>query len=185
MDQDATWCGGRPGPRRHCVRRVPSSPTERAQQAHTFWPMSISAHVCSRSYTVPALHITELFGVIHWTRIHGIYVADETQLYVPYSSYCSTACRNRKFTRCTTRVREKMASNEDEREDTSHLVSTRQQFVRITRQTLTMSKAAIQFSGVVNDLGFLTVNLPWLIKLLHLVGLASFIYVSYGQSDKL
>jgi len=74
-----------------------------------------------------------------------------------------------------------MASNEDEREDTSHhLVGTRQQLVRIT-----VSKAVIQFSAVVNDLGFLTVNLPWLIKLLHSVGLASFIYVSYGQSDKL
>jgi len=29
MDQDATWCGGGPQPRRHCVRWEPSSPTER------------------------------------------------------------------------------------------------------------------------------------------------------------
>jgi len=27
MDQDATWCGGRPGFRRHCVRLGPSSPS--------------------------------------------------------------------------------------------------------------------------------------------------------------
>jgi len=29
MDQDAIWYGGRPRPRRHCVRWGPSSPTER------------------------------------------------------------------------------------------------------------------------------------------------------------
>jgi len=40
MDQDATWYVGRPRPRRHCVRRGPSSPTEREQQLSHF-----SAHV--------------------------------------------------------------------------------------------------------------------------------------------
>jgi len=38
MDQDATWCGGRP--RRHCVRWGPSSPTESGTVALHF-----SAHV--------------------------------------------------------------------------------------------------------------------------------------------
>jgi len=28
MDQGATWCGGRPRPRRHCVRFGPSSPSK-------------------------------------------------------------------------------------------------------------------------------------------------------------
>jgi len=40
MDQDATWYGGRPRPRRHCVRWGPnSSPRKGAQQPpHTFGP---------------------------------------------------------------------------------------------------------------------------------------------------
>jgi len=33
MDQDDTWYGGRPRPRRHCVRWGPSSPTERGTVA--------------------------------------------------------------------------------------------------------------------------------------------------------
>ena len=37
-DPDATWCGGRPRPRRHCVRWKPSSP----KGAHPLF----SAHVC-------------------------------------------------------------------------------------------------------------------------------------------
>jgi len=40
MDQDATWCGGRPRPRPHCVRRGPSFTTERGRAAPHF-----SAHV--------------------------------------------------------------------------------------------------------------------------------------------
>jgi len=43
MDQDATWYGGRPRPKRHCVRLGASSPTEGAQQPPTFLPMSIAA----------------------------------------------------------------------------------------------------------------------------------------------
>jgi len=44
MDQDATWYGGRPRPRRHCVRWRPSNtPVERGTKAppHTFRTMSI------------------------------------------------------------------------------------------------------------------------------------------------
>jgi len=48
MNQDTTCYGGRPLPRRHCVRWGPSSPTERgtavgkgAQQPPTFRPVSI------------------------------------------------------------------------------------------------------------------------------------------------
>jgi len=35
MDQGATWYGGRPRPRRHCVRWRPSSPTKRSTAAPT------------------------------------------------------------------------------------------------------------------------------------------------------
>jgi len=38
IDQDATWYGGRPRPRRHCVRWGHSSPVERAQQPPLFGP---------------------------------------------------------------------------------------------------------------------------------------------------
>ena len=46
MDQDATWYGGRPRPRPHCVRWEPSSPPKGAQQHSSppsFRPMSIVA----------------------------------------------------------------------------------------------------------------------------------------------
>ena len=44
MDQDATWYGGKPPPRRHCVRWQPSSPTETGMAPlPTFRPMSIVA----------------------------------------------------------------------------------------------------------------------------------------------
>ena len=46
MDQDATWYGGRPRPRRHCVTWGPSfTPRKGAKQPPTFRSMSISAHV--------------------------------------------------------------------------------------------------------------------------------------------
>jgi len=38
MDQDATWYGGRPWPRRHCVRWGPSSPRKWVQQPPRFGP---------------------------------------------------------------------------------------------------------------------------------------------------
>jgi len=40
MDQDATWYGGRPRPKRHCIRRGPSSPPQERVRAPQF-----SAHV--------------------------------------------------------------------------------------------------------------------------------------------
>jgi len=44
MDQDATWYGGRPWPRWHCVRWGPSYPAmERGTAAPTFRPMSTVA----------------------------------------------------------------------------------------------------------------------------------------------
>ena len=49
MDQDATWYGGRPRPRPHCVRRRPSSPLHGKGHSSlpTFavygWPMSTVA----------------------------------------------------------------------------------------------------------------------------------------------
>ena len=44
MDQDATWYGGRPQPRPHCVRRGPSSHGKgHSSRPPTFRPMSIVA----------------------------------------------------------------------------------------------------------------------------------------------
>ena len=38
IHQDISWCGGRPRPRRHCVRCGPSSPVKRAQPPPNFRP---------------------------------------------------------------------------------------------------------------------------------------------------
>ena len=38
MDQDATWCGGRPRPRPHCARWGPSSPSPKPQPPQIFGP---------------------------------------------------------------------------------------------------------------------------------------------------
>ena len=43
MDQDATWYGCRPRPRRHCVRWRPSSPSLKGAQPPNFRPMSVVA----------------------------------------------------------------------------------------------------------------------------------------------
>jgi len=44
INQDTTWYGGRPRPRRHCARWGPSCPKGKgAQQPPTFRPMSIVA----------------------------------------------------------------------------------------------------------------------------------------------
>ena len=43
MHQDATWCGGRPQPRRLCVRWGPSSPQKKSTAPTHFWRMSIVA----------------------------------------------------------------------------------------------------------------------------------------------
>jgi len=40
MDEDATWCGSRPRPRPHCIRRGPSSSRKGTA------PLLFSAHVC-------------------------------------------------------------------------------------------------------------------------------------------
>ena len=40
MDQDATWYGGRPWPRRRCVRW---GPPKKGTAPASFWPMSIVA----------------------------------------------------------------------------------------------------------------------------------------------
>ena len=42
MDQDATWYGGKPRPRRHCVWGHIAPPTERGTAAATFRPISIA-----------------------------------------------------------------------------------------------------------------------------------------------
>ena len=45
-DQDTTWYGSRPRPRRHCVRRGPAPPPEKRGRAPipNFRPMSICGH---------------------------------------------------------------------------------------------------------------------------------------------
>jgi len=55
MDQAATWYGGRPRPRRHCVRWAPSSATERGTAAPSFRPMSIVTKRSSISATAVLL----------------------------------------------------------------------------------------------------------------------------------
>ena len=44
MDQDATWCRGRPWPRRHCVRWIPSFPPHRKGDSSS--PLHFVANVC-------------------------------------------------------------------------------------------------------------------------------------------
>ena len=41
MDQDATWWGGRPRPRRHCVRWGPVPPSPKRGETPNFRPISI------------------------------------------------------------------------------------------------------------------------------------------------
>ena len=43
MDQDATWQGSRPQPKRHCVRWGPSSPLRKGAEPPNFRPVSIVA----------------------------------------------------------------------------------------------------------------------------------------------
>ena len=43
MHQDATWYGGRPQPRRLCVRLGPSFPSLKGVQSPNFWPMFVVA----------------------------------------------------------------------------------------------------------------------------------------------
>jgi len=50
MDEDATWYGGRPRPRPHCIRRGPSSPQKGHSSPLSFRPMSIVATVAQLSY---------------------------------------------------------------------------------------------------------------------------------------
>ena len=55
MDQDATWYGGRPRPRPHCVRWGPSSPERGTAAPATFRPMSIVAKQLPISATAELL----------------------------------------------------------------------------------------------------------------------------------
>ena len=60
MDQDSTWYGDRPRPRRQCVRWEPSSPTERGTAVPTFRLLSI---VAKRS---PISATAELLFYVYW-----------------------------------------------------------------------------------------------------------------------
>ena len=64
MDQDASWQGGRPRPRPHCVRWRPSSlPPERGTAAPHF-----SAHVCC-GQTVAHLGNCSALAFLHDTAV--------------------------------------------------------------------------------------------------------------------
>ena len=53
MDQDETWHGGRPRPRRHCVRWRPISPKKGGQQPPLFGPCVVAKRLDgSRSHLV-------------------------------------------------------------------------------------------------------------------------------------
>jgi len=54
MDQDATWYGGRPRPRRHCVRWGPA-PTTKGERPPNFRPMSTVAKRSTTSATAELL----------------------------------------------------------------------------------------------------------------------------------
>jgi len=57
MDQDATWYGNRPRPRRHCARWAPSCPLKGHSYPPSFRPMSIVAKRSSISATAEHLFI--------------------------------------------------------------------------------------------------------------------------------
>jgi len=50
MDEDATWYGGRPRRRPHCIRRVLSAPRKRHSTTPSFRPMSVVATVAHLRY---------------------------------------------------------------------------------------------------------------------------------------
>jgi len=57
MDQDATWYGGRPWPRQHCVKWGPRSSHGKGHNTPpTFCPMSIVAKRSPMSATAELLH---------------------------------------------------------------------------------------------------------------------------------
>ena len=60
MDEDATWYGGRPRPRPHCVRWGPSSPSPKRGHSPSpnFRPMSILATRLDGSRSVSYTHLT-------------------------------------------------------------------------------------------------------------------------------
>ena len=70
IDQYATWYGGRPRPRRRCVRWGPSSPTERGTAAPTFRP-SLLRHARS-PVSAAAEHLYSLHIVYADNPVDGL-----------------------------------------------------------------------------------------------------------------
>ena len=74
MDQDATWCGGRPRPRPRCVKWGPISPHQKGAQQplSQFWPMSIVAKRLdgSRCYLVGLGPGDIVHNLSHYLRSH-------------------------------------------------------------------------------------------------------------------
>jgi len=83
--------------------------------------------------------------------------ADETQVYIstPASDHSDAM---RRLSECITRIRDWMACNHLKlNEDKTQVIwlGTRHQLSKVMTHVLTLPNAAVQFSGVVNDLGVL------------------------------
>jgi len=61
MDQDATWYGGRPRLRQHCVRRGPSSPTARGTIALRFGPCLLWLNGCPSQQLISCCCVCGIF----------------------------------------------------------------------------------------------------------------------------
>jgi len=69
MDQDATWYGGRPRSKPHCVRWRPSFPAKRGTAAPTFRPMSILAKWLDGSFKMllgTEVGLSPGYNVLYW-----------------------------------------------------------------------------------------------------------------------
>jgi len=92
MDKGTTWCGSRPRPRSHCIRRGPSSPQKRHSSPPPFWPMSIVATVAHLSYCWAVVQMVAQKMNTKWA--HYIYVEkctykEQLDVHIDISYLCS------------------------------------------------------------------------------------------------
>jgi len=94
MDQDATWYGGRPQPRRHCVAWGPSSPQYPRKGAQPPSHTHFSAHVCCG----PAVaHLSNCWAFVKYLLLQGDTSGDYKRLLMGlvrgrWISVMSTTC---------------------------------------------------------------------------------------------
>jgi len=88
-DEDATWYGGTPRPKRHCVRWRPSSPsTERGKQLPTFRPMSIvSKRSPISAITAELLSDSMDASIMHCVRVYRVPVYKITRQCIKFNEY--------------------------------------------------------------------------------------------------